>query len=559
MKKRKSLVTIILIFTLLCNLVPAGALAETKINLNATDVTLYVLSDSYENLTIPAGFPQTFQIQVSGSASKAEYAVVEGDSVTVSDTGLVEPATTTWYWNGNIGSTGSSGLPGERVEVEYNLGESVVRVTVGKQTCDLHVTVENYASYYANQVVDQYIAANITSNMSDYEKLDKICAFVASYDYSPYSSSMTGMIAGGGGDCWASTSTILTMCEKVGLRAKQRTANRDPGAGSGHMNCIVLADEKLYIADAGYSEKAPRYYSIEEVDPSGCEFSRNADGSYSVFHYNGFDTNYTVPTEYRGQPVTSIDTMAFLDANEMISVTIPNGIKSIGASAFWGCENLTYITMSDTVETLGYSCFSYTPWAENQPDEVLHIGRFACGYKDGMTSAVIDQQGVTTINIGAFSNNYSLSSVTIGNGVTYIQEGAFYNCPSLKHVIIPATVQKIDNYAFGYYYANGENYVLDPDYVIYGYSGTAAESYAKENNIKFIDFNDPSQWVMGDASMDGKVTVTDVMFIRRYVAELIDEGAFNFMASDLNKDGKVTVADVMLIRLYVAELIDNFD
>lgn len=48
--------------------------------------------------------------------------------------------------------------------------------------------------------------------------------------------------------------------------------------------------------------------------------------------------------------VTRIDSIAFYDCLELISVTIPDSIKSIMYSAFWGCNKLTSITYVGTVE-----------------------------------------------------------------------------------------------------------------------------------------------------------------------------------------------------------------
>ena len=68
-----------------------------------------------------------------------------------------------------------------------------------------------------------------------------------------------------------------------------------------------------------------------------------------------------------------------------------------------------------------------------------------------------------------------------------------------------------------------------------------------------------TQNILGDANGDGKVTVSDVMEVRKYVAELIGDDELDMTAADVNKDEKVTVSDVMRVRMYVAELIDTFE
>lgn len=50
-----------------------------------------------------------------------------------------------------------------------------------------------------------------------------------------------------------------------------------------------------------------------------------------------------IPSEHDGLPVTVIETDAFNDNDNIISVSIPESIKSIGSAAFENCSNLSYI------------------------------------------------------------------------------------------------------------------------------------------------------------------------------------------------------------------------
>ena len=61
---------------------------------------------------------------------------------------------------------------------------------------------------------------------------------------------------------------------------------------------------------------------------------------------------------------------------------------------------------------------------------------------------IIFDKPITTIGKSAFSNRYSLQSITIPNSVITIGEGAFRGCISLSSVIIPDGITKIGNMAF---------------------------------------------------------------------------------------------------------------
>ena len=92
----------------------------------------------------------------------------------------------------------------------------------------------------------------------------------------------------------------------------------------------------------------------------------------------------------------------------------------------------------------------------------------------------------------------------------------------------------------------------DTDWVMVAIDGQSGFLCVQNGTDVFAVLDGIHEFVYADANGDGKVTVTDVMQIRKYVAELSFD--LDFFAGDANADGKITAADVMLTRMFVAEL-----
>ena len=155
-------------------------------------------------------------------------------------------------------------------------------------------------------------------------------------------------------------------------------------------------------------------------------------------------TSVTIPGS-----VTSIGSSAFYNCSGLTSVTIPNSVTSIGNSAFWGCSSLTSVTIPNSVTSIGGSAFSgcSSLTSVTIPNSVTSIGSYAFQNCSGLTSVTIPNS-VTSIENGAFYGCSGLTSVTIPNSVTRIGNWPFQGCSGLTSVTIPNSVTSIGGSAF---------------------------------------------------------------------------------------------------------------
>ncbi len=140
---------------------------------------------------------------------------------------------------------------------------------------------------------------------------------------------------------------------------------------------------------------------------------------------------------------------AFSDCSSLTSITIPEGVTSIGYDAFNGCTSLTSITIPNSVTSIGYNAFNgcTSLTSITIPNSVTSIGSYAFNGCTSLTSITIPE-GVTSIGSSAFYCCTSLTSITIPNSVTSIGYNAFNGCTSLTSITIPNSVTSIGYDAF---------------------------------------------------------------------------------------------------------------
>ena len=108
---------------------------------------------------------------------------------------------------------------------------------------------------------------------------------------------------------------------------------------------------------------------------------------------------------------------------------------------------------------------------------------------DEMYIKVVIPGSVKVIREYAVSFNMDIDEVVIEEGVETIEPTSFFGCDELKSVTVPKSVKTMDGCGIGLEYKDEDSYdetAID-GFVLYGAKGSTAESYAKENKLKFIE------------------------------------------------------------------------
>lgn len=296
-----------------------------------------------------------------------------------------------------------------------------------------------------------------------------------------------------------------------------------------------------------------------ESDEDNFSYFHNDFGDILISGYSGTNTDIVIPDKINGYKVIGISYGAFENCSQIESITVPDGVTEIGPYAFNNCSELSNIYIPDSVTTdIGNNAFDGTKWLENQPDGVVYVGKTVYGYKGIMpeNNSLIISGGTKSIADCAFENLENLNNISIPNSMENIGYNAFMGCLNIKSVTIPSGINEIGRHAFGYSgsYYDSDNwefiYEKVDGFTIYGYAGTAAEDYAKENGFEFIELGDVA---IGDLSGDGIIDINDATMIQKFGIGINtpEVGSELFTRADVNGDGRISILDVTCVQKYL--------
>ena len=222
------------------------------------------------------------------------------------------------------------------------------------------------------------------------------------------------------------------------------------------------------------------------------------------YKYNGAAADVTIPSRYKGKPVTTIGHAAFFNS-AVTSVTIPDSVTSISDDAFVNCPQLTNISI---------------------PNSVTYIGFFAFGSCTSLKSITLPSS-LSSISGALFSGCSQLTTIHIPVSVTSIGNNAFADCPSLMTVTYPGSKTQWDDITKGSNSDVLENHLICAKLeATFTADGESISTQTIDRGGKFTEPAAPSKenhtfagWYNGDEPFDFDADTTNAPNVLELVAK----------------------------------------
>lgn len=167
-------------------------------------------------------------------------------------------------------------------------------------------------------------------------------------------------------------------------------------------NHVVYVDKWAYAVDYD-DRKNPLDLELEAGTVGICDFAFSTLSYSNSNIINGGAPGYSIGSFKCNAELKYIGDSAFYGCSNMTAVTLNNGLLRIDSSAFHQCSKLKEIVIPDTVQEIGTSALSYCE---------------------------------------------ALEYVKLPEGIKEITHNMFNKCTSLKAIVIPSSVNKVTYWAF---------------------------------------------------------------------------------------------------------------
>lgn len=222
---------------------------------------------------------------------------------------------------------------------------------------------------------------------------------------------------------------------------------------SGPDTVMLLPENNNFNNYAGSYASMPEVVVPATVEYEGGTYRVTALSANS-FYFNSKTTSVTLP-----EGLETIGNAAFFFASGLTSLNLPDSIRSIGAMALNGVSKAP-LTIPASVEFIGDSAFSGSGVVDGDlPEGLTYLGDKAFSNCTGLTSITLPST-VETYGPNIFYGCSNVTYVELPQNMEKIPNGLLWSCTSLKRIYIPSSVREIGNAAF---YSSGIEKLNLPD------------------------------------------------------------------------------------------------
>ncbi len=290
---------------------------------------------------------------------------------------------------------------------------------------------------------------------------------------------------------------------------------------------------------------------------------------------SAFYQHYRLKNASLPEGIKSLELQAFCGCSDLEEINLPKSLTSIGNSAFLDCKNLENIVLPDNLETIEHAAFVASGIKSIKiPRGVTTLnGVFrAC---ENLTSVTLPET-LTGIGFGTFEDCKNLKNVTIPKKITVIDHYVFAGCESLTIISIPENVKKIEHNAFDgcknlkelkIYSRNCEivsTCGIGFESTVYGYKGSTAEKFADEVGAKFVTMKEKHSHTYTndcDAKCNGcdakRTPPHSYKSVKITAANLKKDGNLTKKCKYCGDTKKITICKVKSIKLSSAAITYN--
>lgn len=155
---------------------------------------------------------------------------------------------------------------------------------------------------------------------------------------------------------------------------------------------------------------------------------------------------YTFKNVVIPEGITTIGSSAFVYETNLAHVAFPNSLKTIKPNAFANCSNLKDVSI-EGIETIENWAFQNTGIESITVSGNTTLSSYVFQGCVALKTAVL-KEGITIIPLGAFDFCDKLQSISLPSTVEVIKSGAFWNCTSLVEANMPSSLKTIEKEAF---------------------------------------------------------------------------------------------------------------